>query len=111
MSFSFATILFSQLQFAAGPRACRTEFDISRVLLVVLLDVCNLETAGKYCTLPRTMEHVTGAARRRPVSMTGILVHLASIDLCAFTHTQPHLTYIHSYIAVSFSLLFQLMVL
>ncbi|GLV36290.1 missing-in-metastasis [Carabus blaptoides fortunei] len=35
-------------------------------------DVCNLETAGKYCTLPRTMEHVTGAARRRPVSMTAV---------------------------------------
>lgn len=50
-------------------------------LLLLCVDVCNLETAGKYCTLPRSMDNIAGLIKRRPLSMTGELKKFYYLDV------------------------------
>lgn len=74
------------------------------VQIRVLLDVCNLETAGKYCTLPRSENIGPGATRRRPVSMTGDVSHSHKLFYLLLIYLRIYLFLV--FVSLHFSVLF-----
>ncbi|KAK4885483.1 hypothetical protein RN001_001754 [Aquatica leii] len=60
----------SSLESSSG-YGSQTTFPVDEAAQIEDMSVSNLETAGKYCTLPRNGDHIN-AIRRRPLSMTAM---------------------------------------
>ncbi|KAF5301345.1 hypothetical protein FQA39_LY10743 [Lamprigera yunnana] len=60
----------SSLESSSG-YGSQTTFPVEDIAQIEDMSVSNLETAGKYCTLPRNGDHMN-AIRRRPLSMTAM---------------------------------------
>ncbi|KAF2898274.1 hypothetical protein ILUMI_07897 [Ignelater luminosus] len=60
----------SSLESSSG-YGSQTTFPVEEAAHTEDMSVSNLETAGKYCTLPRNGDHLS-AIRRRPLSMTAV---------------------------------------